>query len=322
MTDLFLQPRESNRGCLILGLLGVLCLALVAWIVLRDKNTEPGMGSPDSGQIADEPGGDSSQKVGTDGPGSKTSPSTPGTEKSTVRKSPEALVAEVAQVRTLTAQGEFEKARSLARQLATDSRNAETKRAAEQILGELHLKMAFSKVPMAEKQEYQVRPGDSLGGIAKKFNSTVPMLQKGNGISGTMIRKGEKLQILPGNFRVLVDKSDYTLTVLYDGKFFVRFLVGTGKDDKTPEGKFKIVDKIEKPDWWRPDGKKIDYGDKENLLGTHWLALDARSYGIHGTWEPETIGKPLSAGCVRMRNEEVGLLFDLLPVGTPVEITK
>ena len=58
----------------------------------------------------------------------------------------------------------------------------------------------------------------------------------------------------------------------------------------------------------------------ENLLGTHWLALNVRGYGIHGTWEPDTIGHQLSAGCVRMLNENVEELFTLVTLGTPVEI--
>ena len=328
MTDLFLQQRQSNRGCLILGVLGVLCLGFVAWILFRKDAPEPGPATGAEASSASEtaatPASDAPRSPGnarsapsTPGPGRTTSPASAAPLKSTA-----ALVGELAQARTLMAQGELEKARDLARQLAADGRNAETKNAAENLLGEIHLALAFSPSPMAEKIEYKIRPGDSLGNIAKKHNTTLELLQKGNGITGNLIRAGQKLKVLPGNFKVLVDKSDFTLTVLYDGKFFKRYLIGTGKDNKTPEGKFKVVDRIKEPDWWRSDGKKIPFGTKENLLGTRWLALDARSYGIHGTWEPETIGKDLSAGCVRMRNEEVEELYELLPIGTPVEIVK
>jgi lipoprotein-anchoring transpeptidase ErfK/SrfK len=89
----------------------------------------------------------------------------------------------------------------------------------------------------------------------------------------------------------------------------------------TPVGDFKINDRIAQPTWWRGDGRAIPYGDKENLLGTHWLSLDIRGYGIHGTWEPDTIGKQASAGCVRMLNEEVEELYNLIPLGTTVTIT-
>ena len=93
-----------------------------------------------------------------------------------------------------------------------------------------------------------------------------------------------------------------------------------GGFNKTPVGEFTITDRIAQPTWWRPDGREIPYGDPENLLGTHWLALNVRGYGIHGTWEPDTIGHQLSAGCVRMLNENVEELFTLVTLGTPVEI--
>jgi lipoprotein-anchoring transpeptidase ErfK/SrfK len=47
-----------------------------------------------------------------------------------------------------------------------------------------------------------------------------------------------------------------------------------------------------------------------------------RGYGIHGTWEPGTIGKQASAGCVRLGNADVEELFIIIPVGTPVTIVE
>ena len=56
------------------------------------------------------------------------------------------------------------------------------------------------------------------------------------------------------------------------------------------------------------------------MLGTHWLSLDLPGYGIHGTWEPDTVGKQESAGCIRLVNADIEELYTLLPVGTPVVI--
>jgi len=47
-----------------------------------------------------------------------------------------------------------------------------------------------------------------------------------------------------------------------------------------------------------------------------------RGYGIHGTWEPETIGKAASAGCIRLLNSEIEELFNLVPLGTEVTIAE
>ena len=63
-------------------------------------------------------------------------------------------------------------------------------------------------------------------------------------------------------------------------------------------------------------------------LGTRWMALKGtesktfmyRGYGIHGTIERDSIGTQASNGCVRMLNEQVEELFDIVPSGTPVLI--
>jgi hypothetical protein len=55
------------------------------------------------------------------------------------------------------------------------------------------------------------------------------------------------------------------------------------------------------------------------VLGTRRLKL-GDGYGLHGTNQPETIGRAVSHGCVRLRNEDIEKLFEMVPVGTPVFI--
>ena len=57
----------------------------------------------------------------------------------------------------------------------------------------------------------------------------------------------------------------------------------------------------------------------KGVLGTRRLEL-GDGYGIHGTNAPESIGRSVSHGCVRMRNEDIERLYDMVPVGTPVYI--
>jgi lipoprotein-anchoring transpeptidase ErfK/SrfK len=78
--------------------------------------------------------------------------------------------------------------------------------------------------------------------------------------------------------------------------------------------------RIAQPPWYRADGSTVPFGHPDNILGTHWLGLDVRSYGIHGTWETNSIGKQSSAGCIRLLNDDVGELYTLLPEGTPITI--
>jgi lipoprotein-anchoring transpeptidase ErfK/SrfK len=199
----------------------------------------------------------------------------------------------------------------------------------ENRLARLNLLLAFTPLPWpGVKEEYKVRSGDSIDKIARKFGTTVAMVQKGNQVMNpNLIRAGDLFKIVKGNFTLIVSKSKRDMVVYFDGDFFKRYRVGTGKYGRTPVGTFEIYDRIPEPTWWRPDGREIPYGDPENILGTRWLAIRAtgdtpqvRGYGIHGTWEDESIGKAESAGCIRMLNAEVEEVFDLLPLKTRVRI--
>jgi lipoprotein-anchoring transpeptidase ErfK/SrfK len=85
-------------------------------------------------------------------------------------------------------------------------------------------------------------------------------------------------------------------------------------------GEFQLTSRVAQPPWYRADGKTIPYGDPENILGTHWLGLNAPGIGLHGTWDTNSIGRQASAGCVRLLNDDVAELHALLPLGTPVTI--
>lgn len=101
---------------------------------------------------------------------------------------------------------------------------------------------------------------------------------------------------------------------------------------ETPTLKTKIIGKKEKPAWFVPKSIKEASARKgiilpdvvkpgpKNPLGTHALRLGSRSYLIHGTNAPTTIGKRASSGCMRMYPEDIKTLFGQVPVGTPVRI--
>lgn len=216
--------------------------------------------------------------------------------------------------------GDFLKARELALAIWKSSAGTQLQRDAESILNEVNIALVLSPRPMPEKEEYVVQSGDSLERIAKRYGTTIELLRAGNNIRGSLIRAGDRLRVFNGKFAVSVSKSANDLVLTMNGDFFKRYRVGTGEYNKTPIGDFIINDRIAQPTWWRPDGKSIPYGDPENLLGTHWLSINVKGYGLHGTWEPDTIGKQLSAGCVRMLNDDIEQLFTLLPLGTPVSI--
>jgi LysM repeat protein len=188
------------------------------------------------------------------------------------------------------------------------------------LLGELDTKILFTASPAPEKVDYTIAAGDALGKLAQKFGTTIELIKKSNNLTRDMIRVGDRLRIYHGHFAVNVSKATNELRMTDDGKFFKRYRVGTGEYSKTPVGEFKITSRIADPPWWRSDGKTIPFGDPENILGTHWLGINVAGYGIHGTWDTNSIGKQATAGCIRLLNGDVAELYAILPVGTVVVI--
>jgi lipoprotein-anchoring transpeptidase ErfK/SrfK len=188
-------------------------------------------------------------------------------------------------------------------------------------LDELNEVLVFSRTPTPDAVNYEVKPGDSLVKIANKFDTSYAFIMRINKKSRTLIKIGERLKILKGELSLLVDKSDYTLTILLDGHFIKQYPIGIGKSDKTPVGEFVVDNKLINPTWYSPDGV-YKYGHPENVLGTRWIGFedkdDLYGYGIHGTVDPDSIGKDMSNGCIRMKNKNVEELFDFVKAKTRV----
>ena len=168
-------------------------------------------------------------------------------------------------------------------------------------------------------EPYEIQSGDYLQRVAPKYGLNWEYLAALNRVDPRRIRAGQKLKVIKGPFSAFVDLSDFELTVHCHGFFVKRYQIGTGRNSSTPVGKFAVLDRISTPQYTDPNGKVIEGGHPTNPLGTHWIDL-GDSYGIHGTIEPDSIGKSESAGCVRMRNEDVVEVYNFLVKGSEVVI--
>lgn len=163
-----------------------------------------------------------------------------------------------------------------------------------------------------------VQPGDTLTKIARKNGTTVELLRVCNGIRGDLIRAGQRLKVPKATFSVIVDKSQNTLT-LKDGEEVVKvYRCSTGREGITPAGNFRIVNRMVDPVW----KGIVAPGSPENPLGSRWLGFDLPQYGIHGTNDAGSIGKPVTDGCVRLANSDVEELYTLLAEGTSVTVVE
>ena len=176
----------------------------------------------------------------------------------------------------------------------------------------------FSAAATPLATSYTVKAGDVLVRIARQHGVEVGMIQRANNMRSTDIYPNQRLKIVTGTWTIEVVVSRFLLTVYHEGRWVREWPVGTGKPEEspTPIGAFTITSKLVTPPW-----KGIPFGAPENILGTRWMGFEEMpSYGVHGTTQPDTVGKALSAGCVRMRNADVEFLYDLVPMRTRGEI--
>jgi lipoprotein-anchoring transpeptidase ErfK/SrfK len=117
----------------------------------------------------------------------------------------------------------------------------------------------------------------------------------------------------------VISIPDRQLAFLIDGEVFKVYPVAVGKDETpSPEGEFTIINHAVNPTY-RHDDTEIGPG-KNNPLGTRWMGLSLKGYGIHGTNVQSSVGKAASHGCFRMKKKDVEDLYSLVQVGDTVSI--
>ena len=127
---------------------------------------------------------------------------------------------------------------------------------------------------------------------------------------------------------IVVDTSARFLYLVQPGGKARRYGVGVGRPGFQWAGTHTITRKAEWPDWRpppamlkrKPELPHFMEGGPDNPLGARALYLGSTEYRIHGSNEPWTIGKAVSSGCIRMRNEDVTDLYGRVGVGTRVVV--
>ncbi|MDP6761646.1 MAG: L,D-transpeptidase [Planctomycetota bacterium] len=175
--------------------------------------------------------------------------------------------------------------------------------------------------------EVTVEPGDSLVAIRKRIVAErtgmilcTGLIQRCNQ-RGKLLHPGDVLRIPTDPAHALVDLSARWAFFLMGGEVVAAWEVAIGLDGKTIPGTYTVGEKLEEPPWTPVGRPFVPYGHPDNPLGDRWIAWNGSDgLGFHGTSEPETIGQEASQGCIRLRNEEVIELFEILPRGASVEV--
>ena len=125
---------------------------------------------------------------------------------------------------------------------------------------------------------------------------------------------------------VVIDTENTFLYLVLSGGQAMRYGIGVGREGFTWSGEQSVARKTEWPDW-RPPADMLSRqpylprfmaGGPGNPLGARAMYLGETEYRIHGTNKPETIGKRVSSGCIRLTNEDVTDLYGRVKIGAKV----
>ena len=178
---------------------------------------------------------------------------------------------------------------------------------------------------------YAVKANDSLTSIVRKETLLIPAegIQLINGIKDAKrLQVGQWLKLIKGPFDAIVTKHNFTLDLYQHGMFVKSYRVGLGQNGSTPVGLWMVAPggRIPRAPWTPPpsstEDRVIKWGQPGYPLGKEglWISLRGldktnegiRGFGIHGTDQPDSVGKQASLGCVRLGDADIAELFSLL----------
>ncbi len=183
-------------------------------------------------------------------------------------------------------------------------------------------------------EQYRVKSGDALVRIARGYDVPPEAIMRFNRITQpSNLQINQPLVIPRGPFHAKIHRGKFRLDLYLQDLYVGSFPVGLGAEQGTPTGVWMVKNRLKDPTYYppasAPDKRIIPPHDPTNPLGGYWIGLEGKSgdavgregYGIHGTIEPDSIGKNASLGCVRMHAEDIALVYSVLqPGSSTVEI--
>jgi len=249
----------------------------------------------------------------------------------------------------------FQQARGLSAEALNDlERNIQTR--SKYLITEKDLNSlgTMASGPAAQSQQERL-PYTSLAELlAERFHTTRAFLQKlnpgsdlnslsaGARITVPNVRRPFRYDQFPSTYspapeatsnsrRVIVDVQEKILQVFENQQVIAAFPITPGSSrHPAPEGEWRIVGSVPWP-WYRHDDGVLNRGERtdefyhlppgpNSPVGILWAGLNRPGIGIHGTPNPDTIGRAGSHGCIRLSNWDAATFYTLVTKGTPVTI--
>ena len=184
---------------------------------------------------------------------------------------------------------------------------------------------------------YVIKDKDTLINIARKYGISFADILSANGNMDPWLPKVDKKILIPKKHilprakrnGIVINLGDLRIYFFDRDKFIESYPIGIGRSGwETPTGIAKVTEKKIDPYWVPPESvreedptlPKVVAPGEDNPLGTRAIYLSMPSYLIHGTNKPYGVGMKVSHGCIRMYPEHVEKFYDLVQIGTKVNI--
>lgn len=180
---------------------------------------------------------------------------------------------------------------------------------------------------------YMTQQGDTLDRVAQKYSVPWQLLAKINGLmppnasnndettKDQPLPVGMELKVVRGPFDAIIHTDKHELTLLVQNRYAGRFSIGIGRDQPQLNGNYTVCNKTLNPPYYGSDGVNANPNDPNNPLGGAWIGLSDR-IGIHGTNDPQAVGRDDNRGTICVGNRDLQDLYGILSVGSRVAILR
>lgn len=206
--------------------------------------------------------------------------------------------------------------------------------AAEAIAEKFHTDVDFlSEINPGKTNEIEAGDILSVPNVEPFDLAIVKDLQPGGELAANDLEDDDKKdgETAPTKTAVKIDTQTSMLSVHEDGKLIAAYPVTIGSErTESPVGDWKVRGVAKMPNF-RHDKSMLKKGERSdkfhilppgpnNPVGVVWIALNKKGIGLHGTSDPDSIGRSASHGCVRLANWDVVRLAGKIKAGVPVAI--
>ena len=236
---------------------------------------------------------------------------------------PDTTIPEFVKCVTLKRQGKLPEARKAFQSFIESYPQSTKLEDAFNELGDVNTRIFFSTIQTPEKQIYIVKSGDVITRVARVNKSTPELLMKANGLTGSMLRIGQKLLVPPANFSLVISRRQNKVIVNNDGRFFKQYPIlhwptqipPYKKGVPYPKQAGKVIEKIA---WY--DGSRVIITDKGFSSSSHWITVTVKHCTLYADVppgaDPNKFNKPPSG--IAIPPQAAAELGALLVRGNPV----